>query len=646
MNSARRLPVRYLPATAVISAGILLRLVNLIATAKSPFFTRPVIDGQVYDEWALAISQGRAPTEPFYQDPLYPYYLALHYVIFGHQLWAVYISQLLLAGLFLWFVYDLTRQLFDDRAGLAAAALAALCQPLIFYDAQIEKTALAVFLTGLTIWAFVRAMLAARLTMALLAGLVFGLAVLTRANLLIFAPLLPILLLKAHKEGHRWWQGAIAAAVGMAIVILPVVIRNTLAGRELLLTTTQAGQNFYIGNSPYNVTGQYVAPPWVRPNPQFEQEDFRAHAETESGRRLSYSQVSSFYFRAGLKWIVNNPGRFLALLGRKITLYFNNYEVPDNQDMYFFARYSPVLRLPLPGFGIIFGLGVAGMLLARSRYKFLRISLILFFFGYALSVIAFFVFSRYRLPALPALLPFAGAMIVALWELMSRLKRRQPQARARLAMGLGLVLLGTAPTLLPVHRGSGGKEAAQCLANLAARYYWEGDTARAIEAYQSALAEHPEDAEALRCLGIIALNRQEPAQAKGLLMRAQQSDVTNPVTHFHLGRAYEELRQFDSAYIEYRRAVNLAPGRVEYRFSLATALQKLGMIASALAQYDTMVGLQPENPRIRHNYSVALYIAGQLQAAREQYELAQRLGGTPNPQYEMVLRRALQQLKE
>src|SRR5512137_1951594 len=143
---------------AALALGAGLRLANLAATSSSPFFTRPVIDGQVYDEWAMAIKNGKAPAEPFYQDPLYPYFLAAIYGVFGHSYVAVYIIQLLLGVGLLWLIFDTTRMVFDRRAGIIAALLAALNKPLIFYDGQIEKTALAVFLVGLFIWMFVRAL--------------------------------------------------------------------------------------------------------------------------------------------------------------------------------------------------------------------------------------------------------------------------------------------------------------------------------------------------------------------------------------------------------------------------------------------------------------------------------------------------------
>ncbi|MBN2465616.1 hypothetical protein JXD38_08375, partial [candidate division WOR-3 bacterium] len=82
------------PLLAVLVLGLGLRISNLADISDSPFFTRPVIDGQVYDSWAMSITESRAPAQPFYQDPLYPYFLALIYSVFGHSYWAVYIVQL------------------------------------------------------------------------------------------------------------------------------------------------------------------------------------------------------------------------------------------------------------------------------------------------------------------------------------------------------------------------------------------------------------------------------------------------------------------------------------------------------------------------------------------------------------------------
>ncbi len=278
------------------------------------------------------------------------------------------------------------------------------------------------------------------------------------------------------------------------------------------------------------------------------------------------------------------------------------------------------------------------MLLARGIG---RLSMVVFFFGYAASVIAFFVFSRYRIPALPALLPFAGAMLPWLADSVRTgpsSHAPRPVFPARLAGGLTLILATYALTLYPVYRGTGKTEAAQCLSTLATALYREGDTARAIATYEEALANQPGLSDASRNLGIIMLGRGNTDRAFQLLSDAARTEPSNPSNRLFLGRVYERQGQLEAARAEFRRAVALAPGRVEVRFELARALQQLDSYPQALAEYDTMIQLAPDNPSVRHNYAACLYSVGRLDDARVQLEAARRLGGTVNPKLDSLLR--------
>jgi tetratricopeptide (TPR) repeat protein len=480
-------------------------------------------------------------------------------------------------------------------------------------------------------------------------GVALGLVALTRANALLFAPLLPLALaLNLQAASRRLRIGAAASSLlGVLLVIAPVSIRNSLLTREFTLTTTQAGQNLYIGNSPHNNTGQFEAPPWVRPTPGYEQADFAEHARKTANRELSPGQVSRFYVRAALDWARTRPRDFAGLLWRKTVLYFSNYEVSDNQDIYFFSRYSWVLRLPLLSFGLVFALGLAAMILFARGFG--RLSLVTFFFASAFSVITFFVFSRYRIPALPALLPFAGAMLP--WLVDSCRVRPAPRVAgrsssivhrssfpARLAGGLALILAAFALTLYPVQRGSDEAGAAQSLVNLATVFCDEGDTAQAIATYEEALRTLPRHSEASRNLGATMLGRNNVDRAFQLLSDAARTDPSNPSNHDCLGKLYRQQGQLAAARVAFRRAVALAPGRIESRFELATVLRLVDSHPQALAQYDTMIQLVPDNPAVRYNYAVCLYNLGRPDEARIQLEAARRLGGPVNPKFDSVLR--------
>jgi 4-amino-4-deoxy-L-arabinose transferase-like glycosyltransferase len=605
-----------------------LRVAHLVDTTDSPFFTRPIIDGRAYDTWALAIRDGTASTAPFYQDPLYPHFLALVYALFGHSFLAVYVLQLLLGVAVTMLVFDTTRLLFDRRAAVIAGLLVAVYRPFMFYEGMIEKTALAVFLTTLFLWALTRSLKSTRAAWPALTGLALGLAALTRANLLVFAPLLVVLYL--WHGTRRRWSRALLATAGLLLVIAPVAIRNSVVAREPVLTTTQAGQNFYIGNGPHNRTGQYEAPSWIRANPMFEQQDARAYAENRAGHALSYSGISRFYFALAFRRLRDDPGGFLTLIACKALLYVNNTEVPDNQDLGFFSRYSGVLRLPLPGFGILFALGFAGMLLwfRRSRP---HLAQVIFFAGYGATVVAFFVLARYRLPAVPALVPFAGGLAVWTWD-RARSRRFRPVA-AMLALTVGCLLL----TFYPLRRGDRRNEHAQCLVNLASVYYHEGDTLRAVATYEEALFTAPGHGEASRNLGIVMFNRGNLARARELLEQAARANPDNPVTRYHLGRIHEIRGRLDAALTEYDHCTRLRPDELKYGFAGATVLQRLDRHSEALARYDAMLHVAPDDPRIHHNRAVALFNLNRYKEARAALDRTRNLGGPVNPTFERAL---------
>jgi len=175
----KRVPAVLLVILAV--AG-LLRVGHWLQVRHQPFFAQLVMDSWEFDRWAGRIVQGDwLGHELFFQPPLYPYLLALVYLIAGHSYSAVYLLQILfgLAG-----IYALDRAgrlLFDESFGLAAAGLAALYGVFIFYDVQILKESLSVGFVSFLLWALAAARDKGRAAAWLGAGLLAGLWLRRRA---------------------------------------------------------------------------------------------------------------------------------------------------------------------------------------------------------------------------------------------------------------------------------------------------------------------------------------------------------------------------------------------------------------------------------------------------------------------------------
>ena len=296
----------------------------------------------------------------FFVDPLYPYLLGALYWVFGHHLLVIRLLQAAVGVMTVGLVGYLGRRLGNRAVGNVAALMYALYAPAIFNDAEIEKTAFATFFLLVAVTQSLRG----TRTAGLLSGVALGLATLCRANIILLA--LPLGLYAAR--GSNGWspRRAIPLVLGCALVLAPVVWRNYHVGGELVIVGS-AGQNLYLGNNPYNTGGSYGRLPFVRPTPEFEEEDFRRAAEANTGHAMRSGEVSRYWARAAVDHVRAHPWFAARMLVQKARLLFNHYEVPDNQDMYFVARYSPVLRWSLPGFGWIFPLGVLGLIVSWPR---------------------------------------------------------------------------------------------------------------------------------------------------------------------------------------------------------------------------------------------------------------------------------------
>ena len=232
---------------------------------------------------------------------------------------------------------------------------------------------------------------------------------------------------------------AAAYGLGFLLPMAPVALVNgVLSKGGLILTTWQAGANFYIGNGP-EATGTYAAPDFVEANPAREAADFAAEAERRAGRPLSPGEVSRFWFGEGLKRWRTDPVASGRLLAWKLRLVANDVEVPDNQDAESVRLLAaPGLGFAPVGFGLIGPFAALGAFAERGRR--LRLFLAASTLVGLLSTAAFFVVGRYRLPWTPGLVLLAAAGLVDA-------ARRLRTGRLR-SLGARLLLLGLPTALL------------------------------------------------------------------------------------------------------------------------------------------------------------------------------------------------------
>jgi 4-amino-4-deoxy-L-arabinose transferase-like glycosyltransferase len=487
--------------------AFLIRIIHITAIYKaSPFFDVFPGDLGAYDRWANEIAEkGWLGKELFYQDPLYPYFLAFFYKTIGRSFFWIYSVQAFLGAMTAILLVLLGNKVFGRMTGIIAGLLFSLYGPAVYFDGLLLKVSLSAFLFTLGIYLFVKDELAGIGPGQYFSGVFLGLACLTRANFLLILPvaLLAVLLNPSVIMRKRLIMGVLFLA-GVMSILGPIVARNYLVGEELVLTTSQAGQNFYIGHNP-DATGTYNRLSFVRPDPLYEQEDFKKEAERRSGRSLRPSEISRFWFGQGLQYMMANPLEDLKLTGKKLLLFLDSYEIPDNHNFYFHKRYSKVLQvLPLT-FGVIgpfFILGLVGMLFAGRTSATFLFAVQVIYIG---SVIIFYVFSRYRMPAMPLFCLGAG---YGFFLLLQQFRMAQLQ---KLAAGLVIIISGFFLARLQIIEPF---DFIHSFTDEGIAYEIKGDEQKALAAFNEALKIAPDYMRALEHLGRLQMKRKEYNEAR------------------------------------------------------------------------------------------------------------------------------------
>ena len=371
---------------------------------------------------------------------------------------------------------------------------------------------------------------------------------------------------------------------GIAIIVVPITVRNAIVGGDFVPLTSNAGLNLYIGNHEASM-GAYVKPEGLDVYTDPEGETI---AEADVGRGLKPSQVSNWWARRAWAFIAENPDRFAANLLRKAFFFWSVYEVPQIEHLAFEKRYSALLRIPSPSFGIVCPLGIIGIILSVRRRKPAQLML-LYILTYSATIIAFFVVARYRLPMLPALMVFAGFSI---WWLVYAGTQGRFKRLALAVIGIAVLAIVVNTNFYGIDPRSGY---AQSYYRLGIIHGLNGRPAEALSSYRKALELDPDIVPARVSAGILLSQAGQHAEAKRELQRSIELDPTYEKAHYNLGLVYSEQAKLDSALLMMDRALELKPDYTLAMMGKAALLYEMGRFDDA-GPLLTAVGDHPSAP--------------------------------------------------
>jgi tetratricopeptide (TPR) repeat protein len=564
-----------------VLTAFVLRLVYILQLRANPYFDAPAMDPLYHHDWARAFAAGETFWDgAYFRAPLYPWFLGLIYRLFGaDNPLAVRIAQAGLGALSCGLLYLIGRLVFTRTVGVIAGFAAATYWIFMYFEGELLIPVLAVFLDLVLVWLLLWTGERRSPTAWVLSGLALGVSALARPNILLFAPALVVWIFVLHRPRWRRALGYGACLFfGTIAPILPVTIRNYVAGHDLVLIATQGGVNFYIGNNPHS-DGKSAA---IKGDPGAWWPCYQAQiarAEQAMGRPLKGSEVSQWYFHQTLRFFWQEPGKAAALLLRKLGYFWSHWEIWNNQDMRFVAAYyTPIANyLPL-GFWIVGPLGALGVCLSLGRAKRL-FPLWGFALIYMIGVVMFFVTSRYRVPVV-AVLILLGSYAACWYVQALRGRRWRPLAAATVVLVvMGLVAARTPDDIdepmLQQHAATGMKLA--YAGNYAEAERFLGELVKRADA-----ADQPLEARYWHMLGYVRMRQEKLVDAVGCFKRALEIQPDYPEARGHFGVALAALGRLDQAAEQFERLVHDDPGDATAHANLGGVLARRGRIDEAI----------------------------------------------------------------
>ena len=402
--------------------SLALRIVNFVLNRNNPLMHHPINDEAFYIGWANFIRDGHwmGDASVFFMDPLYAYFLAMLFSFFGENLDLIKLTQILADSLNSVLIYFIGKKIFSRQTGEIASIIYCLYKVSFFYTLLILKPILALSFALLAIYMLLTAKETPLRWICI--GIIVGLSSILRANNSLLVLLIPTGIMLIHRDRFAVNLKKIGLfLLGASIILLTSGARNYFKGGEFILLTSQMGRALYISNNPDNMSGMCIIPSFARWDPYNLEIDFHREAERRNNKIMTSREVSQYWRSQTLKFILSEPGKGLKILWNKLRLTYQDAEIPNNYSFDFSKRFSYILKLPLPTFAIILGLGIPGIILSYKKHP-LSIWLLLFGMVPMATIFMFYTSSRFRFSLAPLLILFSGYTLWWIKNNLSKLK--------------------------------------------------------------------------------------------------------------------------------------------------------------------------------------------------------------------------------
>ncbi len=333
------------------------------------------------------------------QSPVYPYFIAVIFKLFGREINYVFVFQILWGLTAVYLFYRTASLVFKNHGvGLVAAFIAAVYSPFIYHEALILRDLPIAYMNLLGFYLLLRADEKQKGLYYFLAGAALGLSTVIRPHVVTLSILGIFFLVRGTKPKLI---AATLMILGVCAVISTVAIRNRMLGSQALIESS-APETFWGGNT-------------------FDSEGIGAPRSTLAFKFAEEAGASGSYLMNSLRILRRelsaHPQEYFDLYLRKFKMILNGYEIPENFSYDLFKENHSVLSIAFLDFSYVSPLAIVGMIIAWRKFREAR-WLYIFLFVTTAFVLLFHIQGRYRLCFIPFFILFAAYAVYWIFQMV------------------------------------------------------------------------------------------------------------------------------------------------------------------------------------------------------------------------------------
>ena len=427
-NDPGRRSLRWLSSRVLLVLMVLGLALRMAITIHGGLDTPPVSgsDSSEYDSYAWNLDQGRGfsgispdVTKPdgqllehptAYRAPGTSVLWAGLYWSFGHRYGVVRITQCVLDTLTILLIYGIGRKCFGDKVALLAAAIYAVWPTALLYSSQLGSEPLYTFLFCCFILISLQFAERANWPRSIAAGVLLGLAMLTRGNAVLMVALMVPWSVWQFRRTPKLVVRGLAISFVALVMLVPWTIRNYGIFHSFIPFETGGGDVLLGSYNRITASDPLSYGYWIYPTSELP--EYRAQI-TAPNNEVIRDHVET---QLAMQWARNHPEKWWYLVESRFRRSWTPFLESKSPTLYrvgMLLSWGPVL--------VLFALGFFPIAIYFLRTNNPGWILHLGVFHFVLTALVFWGASRFRYPVEGLCIILASATLVWLCENVSRL---------------------------------------------------------------------------------------------------------------------------------------------------------------------------------------------------------------------------------